>query len=163
MIEGGLSARFAVNQETPLAAHPADVRKAQEVEGLGLAEAPLPVLLMGEPAKADQPGLVGVECETERLRAFGDLAPEARGIVRLNGATLSLFCTEVRFRWYRALCRRSQRKRLNCERFGKFADHWIPKARIVHPYPYKRFDAKYSRVEPDALAAPVRICAGGAE
>ena len=83
MIEGGLSARFAVNQETPLAAHPADVRKAQEVEGLGLAEAPLPVLLMGEPAKADQPGLVGVECETERLRAFGDLAPEARGIVRV--------------------------------------------------------------------------------
>ncbi len=34
---------------------------------------------------------------------------------------------------------------------------------IVHPYPQRRFDAKYSRVEPDALAAPIRICAGGAE
>ena len=89
-----------------------------------------------------------------RLNSFG---------VPLNGATLSLFCTEVRFRWYRALCRRSQRKRLNWKRFGKIADHWIPKATIVHPYPQRRFDAKYSRVEPDALAAPIRICAGGAE
>ena len=65
--------------------------------------------------------------------------------VPLNGAALSLFCTEVRFRWYRALCRRSQRKRLNWGRFGKIADHWIPKAKIVHPYPHQRFDAKYSR------------------
>ena len=65
--------------------------------------------------------------------------------VPLNGAALSLFCTEVRSRWYRALCRRSQRKRLNWARFGKIADHWIPKATIVHPYPHQRFDAKYSR------------------
>ena len=65
--------------------------------------------------------------------------------VPLNGAALSLFCYEVRSRWYRALCRRSQRKRLNWKRFGTIADHWIPKATIVHPYPYKRFDAKYSR------------------
>lgn len=65
--------------------------------------------------------------------------------VPLNGAALSLFCYEVRSRWYRALCRRSQRKRLNWARFGKIADHWIPKATIVHPYPHQRFDAKYSR------------------
>ena len=64
-----------------MTAHPADVRKAQEVEGLGFTKASLPVLRMGEPAKADQPGLVGMECETKRLKAFGDLAAEARGIV----------------------------------------------------------------------------------
>ena len=70
-----------MNQESSLTAHPADVRKAQEVEGLGFAEAPLPVLLMGEPAKADQPGLVGMERETEFLKTDFNLAAEATGIV----------------------------------------------------------------------------------
>ena len=76
-----ISPRFAVNQETSLTAHPTDVRKAQEVEGLGFAEAPLPVLRMGEPAKANQPGLVGVDCQTEFLKTRFNLLAEATGIV----------------------------------------------------------------------------------
>ncbi|MHB1528682.1 MAG: reverse transcriptase domain-containing protein [Acidiferrobacteraceae bacterium] len=65
--------------------------------------------------------------------------------VPLNGAAISRFCYEVRSRWYRALCRRSQRKRLNWKSFGPIADRWIPKATIVHPYPHQRFDATHSR------------------
>ncbi|MDA8384186.1 MAG: hypothetical protein M0037_14245 [Betaproteobacteria bacterium] len=56
-----------MNQEASSAAHPTDVRKAQEVEYLGFTEAPLLVLRMGEPAEADQPGLVGVGRKAERL------------------------------------------------------------------------------------------------
>jgi RNA-directed DNA polymerase len=54
----------------------------------------------------------------------------------------------VRFRfkvirlWYRALKRRSQRTRLNWERMSRLAARWIPPARIQHPWPDARFDAR---------------------
>ena len=72
-----------MNQESSLTTHPTDVCKAQEVEGLGFAEAPLPVLLMGEPAETDQPGLVGMDCQTEFLKTDFHLAPEATGVIRV--------------------------------------------------------------------------------
>lgn len=59
-----------------------------------------------------------------------------------NSWSLDDFCYEVRQSWYRALCRRSQRKRLNWARYSRIADYWLPRARIVHPYPEKRFDAR---------------------
>ncbi|MEW5755399.1 MAG: group II intron reverse transcriptase/maturase [Pseudomonadota bacterium] len=64
--------------------------------------------------------------------------------VPFNGVALSSFCYEVRKRWYKALCRRSQRRRLNWGRFAVIAAYWLPPVRIVHPYPHQRFDAKYS-------------------
>lgn len=61
--------------------------------------------------------------------------------VPTNSQVVSGFCYEVRRSWYRSLCRRSQRKRLNWQRFGRIADYWLPPPRVVHPYPQQRFDA----------------------
>jgi RNA-directed DNA polymerase len=44
--------------------------------------------------------------------------------------------------WYRALRRRSQRTRLNWERMDRLATRWLPKAKITHPWPSVRFDAR---------------------
>jgi len=40
--------------------------------------------------------------------------------------------------WYRALNRRSQRSRLNWERMARIIDVWLPRPRILHPYPEQR-------------------------
>ena len=41
--------------------------------------------------------------------------------------------------WLKALRRRSQKgKRLRWDQFSKIADHWLPKVKIVHPYPWQR-------------------------
>jgi RNA-directed DNA polymerase len=44
--------------------------------------------------------------------------------------------------WYRALRRRSQRSSLTWERMGRLVDRWLPRVRILHPWPDERFDAK---------------------
>lgn len=61
--------------------------------------------------------------------------------VPFNSQAVSGFCYEVRKSWYRSLCRRSQRKRLNWQRYGRIAAYWLPRPRVVHPYPQQRFDA----------------------
>ena len=58
---------------------------------------------------------------------------------------LGAFRTTVIRLWYRALKRRSQRSRLTWARFGKLADMWIPKTRILHPYPNERFYAMHPK------------------
>lgn len=40
--------------------------------------------------------------------------------------------------WYRALQRRSQRTRLNWTRMVRIIDEWLPRPRILHPYPDQR-------------------------
>jgi group II intron reverse transcriptase/maturase len=49
------------------------------------------------------------------------------------------FATE---HWYRALRRRSQRTRLTWERMRRLRNRWLPRPRIVHPWPTARFDAR---------------------
>jgi RNA-directed DNA polymerase len=44
--------------------------------------------------------------------------------------------------WLKALRRRSQRSGMTWERIGRFAERWLPTARIHHPWPTTRFDAK---------------------
>jgi len=44
--------------------------------------------------------------------------------------------------WYGALRRRGQRHRLNWQRMRRYADRWLPPARITHPWPDQRFDAR---------------------
>lgn len=61
--------------------------------------------------------------------------------VPFNFRQIKLFVQEIKRLWYRALCRRSQKKNLNWKKFGKFVDNFLPSARISHPYPEKRFDA----------------------
>jgi len=62
-----------------------------------------------------------------------------------NMECLEAFRTQIIRAWYRALRRRSQRTRLNWERFRRFVDLWIPRPRIRHPYPNDRFYAKHPR------------------
>ncbi len=48
---------------------------------------------------------------------------------------------EVARAWLHALRRRSQRHRMPWSRFTKIASRWIPKPKILHPYPNVRFYA----------------------
>jgi RNA-directed DNA polymerase len=59
-----------------------------------------------------------------------------------NIDAVSAFRDEVRRHWHEALRRRSQRSRLTWERYGRIADRWLPRARIVHPHPNVRFAAR---------------------
>ena len=62
-----------------------------------------------------------------------------------NMDSLNSFRAQVIWRWYRALRRRSQRSRMTWERFWPLVDRWIPSAKILHPHPNVRFDARYPR------------------
>ena len=52
------------------------------------------------------------------------------------------FRTQATRHWYRALRRRSQRTSLNWERMNRLSIRWLPPARIQHPWPDTRFNAK---------------------
>jgi len=58
-----------------------------------------------------------------------------------NGEAIEAFRTQVARHWYRSLKRRSQKSCLNWGRMGTVVDTWLPKARILHPWPEQRFDA----------------------
>jgi RNA-directed DNA polymerase len=59
-----------------------------------------------------------------------------------NGHALFAFRGQVARHWRRALRHRSQRTRLDWERMDRLATRWLPPARIQHPWPEKRFDAR---------------------
>jgi RNA-directed DNA polymerase len=59
-----------------------------------------------------------------------------------NIAALEAFRQQVTRHWYRALRRRSQRSRLTWERMQRLEARWLPPARILHPWPNARFDAR---------------------
>ena len=56
-----------------------------------------------------------------------------------NMPAINAFRIQVTRHWFKALRRRSQRHRLNWERMNRLATHWLPPARILHPYPEVRF------------------------
>ena len=62
-----------------------------------------------------------------------------------NSASLQRFRREVSKRWLRVLQRRSQKSRISWKHMTGFAEQWLPRPKILHPYPYMRFDAKYLR------------------
>jgi len=78
-----------------------------------------------------------------------------------NSYAASTFRYQATRHWYRSLRRRSQRNRLNWTRMTRIAARWLPQARIQHPWPNQRFDAKHPRQEPSALAVHAGICTGG--
>jgi group II intron reverse transcriptase/maturase len=47
--------------------------------------------------------------------------------------------------WRRSLFRRSQKHRLNWDGMSKLIDRWVPKPRVLHPYPEHRFAANHPR------------------
>jgi RNA-directed DNA polymerase len=62
-----------------------------------------------------------------------------------NAAALETFRREVVRAWLHALRRRSQRSRLTWRRFVRLVDLWIPRPKILHPYPNVRFFAMHPR------------------
>ena len=65
--------------------------------------------------------------------------------VPTNWAALGAFRDEVIKRWRRALGRRSQKGDLTWARMEKLADDWLPKPRILHPWPNQRFAVRHPR------------------
>jgi group II intron reverse transcriptase/maturase len=59
-----------------------------------------------------------------------------------NIRALQAFREAVIRLWLKALRRRSQRSGMTWERMRRFAERWLPLARIQHPWPTTRFDAK---------------------
>src|SRR6202167_2923009 len=63
---------------------------------------------------------------------------------------LQLFRWRLRWIWWRALSRRSQRSCVCMDRLNRLINQWVPVARVLHPYPMQRFDASHPRREPYA-------------
>src|SRR5215471_9440379 len=82
--------------------------------------------------------------------------------VPTNGPTLAAFRFHVTNLWRRTLQRRSQKDWTTMERTARLANDWLPKPRILHPWPDARFAVIHPRWEPYARIGPVRFCAGGA-
>jgi group II intron reverse transcriptase/maturase len=59
--------------------------------------------------------------------------------VPMNCRALHLFRFQVGRLWHRALCRRSQNGRVHWDRMRRLLQHWLPAARVCHPYPLRRF------------------------
>ena len=65
--------------------------------------------------------------------------------VPTNGAAISAFRYHVVILWHRRLCRRSQRARLVWTQMAKLADEFLPKPRVLHPWPSVRFAVRHPR------------------
>jgi hypothetical protein len=83
--------------------------------------------------------------------------------VPTNSRALEAFHYHVIDLWRRTLRRRSQKDGSTWERIAKIANDWLPKPRILHPWPQQRFAVRHPRWEPYAGMPHVRICAGGAQ
>jgi len=66
-----------------------------------------------------------------------------------NIEAVEAFRDQATRHWYKALRRRSQkRSRLNWERMHGLAQRWLPPAKITHPWPDARFDARIQARSP---------------
>ena len=83
--------------------------------------------------------------------------------VPTNFKTLAAFHDHVVELWRRALNRRSQRGFIDKARMAALASEWLPRPKILHPWPERRFAVKHPRWEPYAGIPLVRFCAGGAQ
>jgi RNA-directed DNA polymerase len=65
--------------------------------------------------------------------------------VPTNIRALKVFRDEVIRRWRQALRRRSQKARMTWTRIAMLADYWLPRPRILHPWPNQRFAVTHPR------------------
>jgi RNA-directed DNA polymerase len=65
--------------------------------------------------------------------------------VPTNSRALIAFRDGVTRLWRQALSRRSQKAGLTWTRIAMLADHWLPKPRILHPWPNQRFAVTHPR------------------
>jgi len=63
--------------------------------------------------------------------------------VPTNLKRLACFRAEVCRTWLHTLRRRSQRSSMNWERFNRTINHFVPRVRVLHPYPDGRFKASH--------------------
>lgn len=83
--------------------------------------------------------------------------------VPTNFKSLSAFRYHVTNLWRRSLKRRSQKDRTTWARIAQRAEEFLPRPRILHPWPNARFAVTHPRWEPNARIGPVRFCAGGVQ
>ncbi len=81
---------------------------------------------------------MGEEHPNQRAGDLADILLAVPG----NTDAVAAFRTQVTRLWFKALRRRSQRNRLNWERMNRIATRWLPPARVQHPFPNVRFDAR---------------------
>ena len=90
------------------------------------------------------------ELRRRRHRPFPETAAWLASVVRGyfqyhavpgNMRRIKAFHREVRDYWLRVLRRRSQKHRMTWERYARLFERWIPRPRILQPYPNVRFDA----------------------
>jgi hypothetical protein len=65
--------------------------------------------------------------------------------VPTNSSALAAFRYHVLVLWYRQIRRRSQRARIGWAQMAKLADEFLPKPRILHPWPSVRFAVRHPR------------------
>ena len=59
-----------------------------------------------------------------------------------NSDAIEAFRDQVIRHWFKALRRRGQRNPINWKRMRRLIDQWLPPARVMHPFPYVRFNAR---------------------
>jgi RNA-directed DNA polymerase len=96
------------------------------------------------------------------------LASVVRGYFRYhgvpnNGAALAAFRHHVIDLWRGVLRRRSDKDQSTRDRINRLAAWWLPRPRICHPWPDRRFAVTHPRGEPYAGKPHVRFCAGGVQ
>ena len=62
-----------------------------------------------------------------------------------NLDSLGIFRERVTRLWRWSLRRRGQRRRANWARIHRLAERWLPRPRVLHPYPEQRFAATHPR------------------
>ena len=62
-----------------------------------------------------------------------------------NIDSLGVFRDRLTGHWWRTLRRRSQKRRISWTRMLALADRWLPRPRVLHPYPAARFAASSIR------------------
>ena len=63
-----------------------------------------------------------------------------------NKRSIDAFRSAILKSWFQALRRRSQKaRRYSWDKFKRMAEAWVPKARILHPYPSQRLHVTYPR------------------
>ena len=65
--------------------------------------------------------------------------------VPTNGPAIAAFRYHVSKLWLRALRRRGNRRRMTWSRFARLAADFLPRARILHPWPEQRFAVTHPR------------------
>jgi RNA-directed DNA polymerase len=65
--------------------------------------------------------------------------------VPTNGRALAVFHYHIRRLWLRTLQRRSERDGSTWQRIEKLAAEWLPRPRILHPWPRERFAVRHPR------------------